>query len=286
MSKFYSQYLVNHLLEGAKSELKSNSVFIGLNQEQECIINFDNQGIDIEEIETVVQIGGYDKVQSLMESKDMNYIIPSKIFADSVICGLYMLILAKWRDPGQDDLITKDDKTIDAAYMDCAHVQQDNNGNIFASLYCDNYDPTYNGDLVIFEVLSNDDTSEQDLAKNGNHFLDSIKTNKARYAAFDGMIFPQAELDISRKVEELIGISVEDTNYVFNEAMLQCKLKINHLGAKLEVAMYGGMMAESIPNPTWVINGTYAVHFTRKNVLYASVLITPNDFKKVEIDFG
>jgi hypothetical protein len=286
MSKFYSTYLVNHLLNVAKSELKNNSVFIGLNQEQESIINFDNQGIDIEEIDTVVQIGGYEKVQSLMESKDMNYIPPDKILSDSVICGLYMLILAKWRDPGHYDLITKDDKTIDAAYMDCANVQQDNSGNIFASLYCDNYDPTYNGDLVIFEVLSNYDTSEQKLSQNGNYFLDLIKSNKARYAAFDGMCFPQAELDISRKVEELIGISVKGTNYVFNEAMLQCKLKINHLGAKLEVAMYGGMMAESIPNPTWEIKGTYAVHFTRKNVLYASVLITPEDFKKVEIDFG
>jgi hypothetical protein len=178
--------------------------------------------------------------------------------------------------------------------MDCANVQYDENHITFASIHCDNHTPYYNGDLAIFETLSNIDTPEYQIEKNGQHFLSQIVNNKAGYCSYDGMHFPQVNLDINRALDELNGINICDTDYVFVDGKVQCKLKMNHIGAKLEVAMYGGMMAESIPNPPWIINDTFTVHFARYNnmydarghyVLFSSILITPEHFKRVEIKF-
>jgi hypothetical protein len=294
MSKFYSSYFANQLLQLAKKGFEEDQRFCGNNSEQLAIINYNDQDLELEELQTILQIGGYSKVQTFFESKNMKYNPPKEVTVTSIICGLYANFQAKWRDPGHECFIMQGDNRICGADMDCANVQMDENKILFASLYCDNFTQYYNGDLVIFETLSKVDTPEAIIEKNGNHFLSQIVNNKAGYATYDGMQFPQTDVDINRILDEVNGINIENTDFVFADCNVQAKLQMNHIGAKLEVAMYGGMLAESIPNPPWIINDTFTVHFARYNnmydaksqyVLFSSVLVTPEHFKRVEIKF-
>jgi hypothetical protein len=294
MSKFYSTYFAHQLLRLAKKEFKEQQIWFGTDSEQFKIIDYDDQELTLQELETTLQIGGYSEVQKFYQTKNMNYNPPGTVLATSIICGLYGNFQAQWLDPGNECTILKDDKKIYGADMECAFVQMDENSITFGSLYCDNHNQYYNGDLVIFETLSNENTSHEEIEKNGQHFLHQLVNNKARYASYDGMQFPQIDVDIDRTLDEVNGIGIKDTDYAFSDCHVQCKLKMNHIGAKLEVAMYGGMMAESIPNPPWIINDTFAVHFARSNnmndvkgqyILFSSVLVTPEHFKRVKIEF-
>jgi hypothetical protein len=63
MSKFYSTFFCKQLIELAQKEFEADQKWCGNNHQQNAILEYDNQELELEELETTLQIGGFDQVQ-------------------------------------------------------------------------------------------------------------------------------------------------------------------------------------------------------------------------------
>jgi hypothetical protein len=149
-----------------------------------------------------------------------------------------------------------------------------------------------NGDYVIFEQKTHVNSTPEELEANGLHFLPLVFDYDLNQRNYVGINFPQVDMDTKRDIHELIG-ATSDTGkeYTVSICKGRCQLQLNHIGAKLKMAMGGVAYTTSIRQEyIWTINDTFAVHFCRQDnagveQVYASVLVTPEDFKQVTIDF-
>ncbi len=228
---------------------------------------------------------GLNKVNDFLISKGMtDRLLPGPIAEDDIAVAVYLLILSKWINPGQ-----KTYRRVNGQELVCA----ENNGIVkidlvsgkpFGILYLEN------GDYVIFEDISSVDDSELEFEANGVR-LATIEPEIMPEYDYSGVVFAHVELDINRDIDEITGLTALNTNDKLSLVKGQCKLKLNHLGAKLEIAMSAIMESTSIRAPKYLeFLDTFTVHFVRKNEMsadvYASIQVTSEDFHEVEIDFG
>jgi hypothetical protein len=285
MSDFASSYLCQELVSAIGQKLKPNAVWNGKDSDQKALLER-SFSIDMAELDSCVQEGGTDLVKVFLHKKGMHLDLPDEIGADAICAAVVLIICSRWAFPGTEIDILKGDKKYDGAKL-VASIFKTSDNHIYSPIMLDN------GDYVIFEQKTKDGSSPKEKELNGKMFASLIGKNP--YSGDNtnlcdeyngGLIFPQVDLEVSRDIAEIIGAYTSNPDYTLAIAKGQCKLQMNHLGAKLKIAMGGVAMSTSFKVETpWIIDDTFCVHFVREGEVYASVLVTPEHFHKVEINF-
>jgi ribosomal protein L14 len=292
MSTFGSNYVARQLLNTFAKRIGNNVRWLGKDKKQQLFVDNEYTNLQMDEIDAESQIGGTDIVKAFLSRKQIDLDLPDSIDAGDICAAVVLDIKSKWKNKGTEikiakpaNLATQDDKYYHGANLSTS-VSKDSNGFWFATI------PMTNGDYVIFEQKTHVNSSPEELEANGLHFLPLAFDYQLSQRNYVGMIFPQVDMDTKRDIHELIG-AVSDTDKQFTIAICKgrCQLQLNHIGAKLKMAMGGVAVTTSIRQEyIWSINDTFAVHFCRKDSadveqVYASVLITPDAFKQVTIEF-
>ncbi|MGL4757966.1 MAG: hypothetical protein ACRCXZ_01410, partial [Patescibacteria group bacterium] len=255
--------------------------------------------VELHELETASGLGseGLKVVNNFMIEKGMfDCVLPGPVNPDSIVAGVYLKILSQWLVEGyklyKNLEITKNPtaftKTGESVLLENqpyafaqieGQIQEDyltRQKYATASLN--------NSDIVIFESISEEADSELVIEANGFRLASQLGSDK--YFAFDGLQFPHVDLNINRNLVEIEGVHATNSNYIVTTVLGQCKLKVNHIGVELELAASGLCESTSIKLPKYLaFTDTFTMHFVRKQKVYASVLITKEDFKEVEINF-
>jgi hypothetical protein len=285
MSDFASSYVCQELVSAIGQKLKPNAVWNGKDSDQQALLER-SFSIDMAELDSCVQEGGTDLVKVFLHKKGMYLDLPDEIGKDAICAAVVLIISSRWAFPGTEIDILKGDKKYDGAKLESSIFKTSDN-HLYSPVMLDN------GDYVIFEQKTTIDCTPKIIEKNGKMFASLIGKNaySGDYANLSneyngGLIFPQVDLEVSRDITEIIGAYTTNPDFRLVIAKGQCKLQMNHLGAKLQIAMGG--IAEStslVLYKSWIIDDTFCVHFVREGEVYASVLVTPEHFHKVEINF-
>ena len=285
MSKFTSYVLTKQLLGVIAKEAKESIVWSG-NDEQNEFLRREEQ-LTIHELESESQTGGVDKVNKFLTERGMtDALLPETTQPDAIAAAIYLLILSKWKVQGQKCMIKGDDQrsTYVGADLVCSI------GKTFDTKFADI--ELENGDRVIMTQTTSKSDTLSGLESEGRYFAKLIYSGYSYLDNYEGVQFPHIDLDIKRTLHEIKGLQSLNSDLNIAEAKAQCKLKVNHIGVKLEVAMaavaYRGM---SMPKEKLVLNDTFDIHFLRKDqttkkyVCYVSLQVTPEHFKEVTIEF-
>jgi hypothetical protein len=284
MSNFGSNFLALQLLKELGSRIGDKTKWFGKDKKQQTFADRDYGDLEMSEIEGKSQIGGTNEVKDFLLKKSIELNLPDEIGSDDICAAVVLDIKAKWLSKGMEVKIKKldtPDQYYDAARMN-GSCYKDKDGFMFARAMLKNFD------FVIFEQKTNTRSSIEEMEENGRHFLKSFDDGKTAMHNYTTFTFPQVDLDSSRDVLELIGMKAQGTSeFTVAIAKGRCLLQLNHIGAKLKMAMGGVAMTTSIRQEfNWEINDSFCVHFCRNEWVYASVFVTPEHFKKVDIDFG
>jgi hypothetical protein len=276
MSQFASKAICQKLLE----QFKPIDMWKGPDSVEKYIASMDS--IDLPEVESAKGYGneGLKIVNTFLTNKAMgDCLLPGPVGDDDMVAAVYLLILSKWQSEGI--LVYRDINNKQVAYaQNPGLVKLDPvTGKHFGVLYLQN------GDYVLFEDISTTAMTPLQIESNGVR-LASIETSLIHDYSYTGVEFPHVELDIKRDIDEITGVYTEDGNKL-TRVKGQCKLKMNHLGARVEVAMAGIMETTSVRMPKYLtFENLFNVHFVRKDKVYVSVQATEDAFKEVVIDFG
>jgi hypothetical protein len=292
MSTFASNYVAQQLLKTFGKAIGGNVKWNGKDKKQQAFVDNEYVNLQMEEIDSESQIGGTNIVKAFLTRKQIDLDLPDSIDSGDICAAVVLDIKSKWVKKGIEtkikkpaDLIKPDDQFYNGAQLS-ASVSKDKNGFFYSKAMMTN------GDYVIFEQKTNNSSTPEELEANGLHFLESVHVKNQYQYNYVGLTFPQVDLDTKRDIHELIG-ATSNTSKEFTVAICKgrCQLQLNHIGAKLKMAMGGVAETTSIRvELIWTVNDTFAVHFCRKDSegidqLYASVLVTPEHFKKVTIEF-
>jgi hypothetical protein len=276
MSGFASSYVCQQLLAVINRTIDSKSPWFGTREDQIAVLNRVFT-IVMPELKSKSQVGGTDEVKTFLNENQTSLDLPDTIGSSDVCAAVILSICVKWQNVGIEEKITKNGKNYDGACLP-ASIYKSPEGCTYSSV------PLVNGDTVIFEQKTNVFSTIQEMEENGLLFAGYNSTNNLYQ--YDGLIFPQVDLDVSRDFYEIKNISVSNPDYVLAVVKGRCQLQMNHLGAKLKMASGGNAFEECVFTPQyWIIDDTFCVHFVREGEVYASVLVTPEHFHKVEIDF-
>ncbi len=280
-SNFTSTFIAQQLLTTFGKELKSDVTWCTKDAHQQELLDRAFT-IDMHEIESKAQIGGTHLVKEFLASKGIELKLPSQIEPLSICAAVVLIILSRWEVQGVEVKIPNGDTYYDGARVS-ATVCRNTSGELYGLI------PLKNDDYVIFEQNTTINSTIQEMEKNGLNCLVDMDTNYLSNIQKDYQFieFPQVDLVVNRNLDELIGLQTLNPPYEITDAVGQCKLRMNHIGAEVKIAMAGVMKSVSIrPQPqSWVIDDTFCVHFIRNDEMYASILIAPEHFKRVEIDF-
>jgi hypothetical protein len=251
--------------------------------------------VSLPELESEIGSGnaGLEKVNRFLVNKGMtDCLLPGPISEQDVAAAVYLLILSMWQAPG--DRVyrsvnwatpgTTVNKTIDNQKVAYAQnpglVKQDTlTGKFFGIIHLENRD------YVIFEDISSTSMSPVQIENVGVR-LAKLEPTLDRDYSYTGIEFPHLDLDIKRSIEEIEGLVTTDGKNKIGIVKGQLKLKMNHLGAKLEIAMAAVMESTSIRMPKYLTFEQHLnVHFVREGEVYASIQATEESFKEVVIDF-
>jgi hypothetical protein len=279
MSNFYSSYLAQELLNEI---LSSTYELHELNWKSSKKINDEliksNFGdLHIQEIETISQIGGTETVIKFLTDRGMDSDLDQEIGQKDIAAALYLKIKAGWKNTGIPYGITKGDNLISGSKVQATIFEIYDWS--FAIIELDN------GDEVILETKTDSSTLPHLIEANGRYFVESqdnnnlVSRNDYRYVTF-----PQIDINFKRDLDEIIGNVIDGADYELQKAKGQIKLKMNHIGVKLEVAMAAQAVALSYhPDLNWIIDGDYGIHFVRDNMVYCSIFASEGDFKEVTV---
>jgi hypothetical protein len=279
MSYFASQKVSRRLLEmfspmdtwSGHGEVQSYLNFI-----RSC----ENVGI-FNELESRIGQGmpGLSLVNNFLTEKHMEgCLIEGPIGDQDLVAAVYMLIQSQWRTPGE--LIYKLEAGKRKAYAQNPGIVliEPETGERIGLLELEN------GDRVIFENLSSKTNTPFQLEANGANLSKDLQSMRVDND-YTGVIFPHINLDLTREyVEELIGAMAPTGG--LSQVRAQLKLQLNHVGAKVEVAM-SAVFEKCVRMPQYLIfDGEFAIHFVRGNEVYLSTFVTEEHFQEVEIDFN
>jgi hypothetical protein len=277
-SNFASSYVCQQLLTTFSNTLNSKSPWAGKNPDQKAVLDR-KFTLVMPELKSKSQIGGTDQVKTFLDENKISLELPNEIGELDVCAAVILTILSKWKTEGFEVKIKKDNTEYDGACLSTV-ICKNPEGFMYASI------PLVGGDLVIFEQKTTESSSILEMEQNGLLFAGYTKDTNHYQHGYNGIIFPQVDLDVKRDMVEIIGVKTSNPDYVLTIAKGRCQLQMNHIGAKLKIAMGGVATSTSLSRPKyWTIDNTFCVHFVRNGEVYASVLITPEHFHKVEINF-
>jgi hypothetical protein len=285
MTQFSSDLLTCELLNVVQKVSPFDLQWVPNNRQNQLLKRVSD--IKMPEMESIGQFGGVDRVNQFLIDRGMVNALLQPIPQDGVAGAIYLKILSKWLEKGESlEMITPTNKPVDGVKLK-SQVYKDNFGKYFAVVFLEN------GDFIILENTTPLDPTSEILENAGDYFMQSVLEHDYLQSDFGFVHFPMLDIDYSRDWTEIIGMSEETGKYVIDQARGQCKLALNEIGVKLEIAISTGMRSLSVqmPKQTWQINDTFCLHFIRPNedddlVRYASIQATPGDFKRPEIDFN
>lgn len=286
MANFASNFLAQQLLKELGYKIDKDTIWTGKDKAQQKFVDYDFGDLKMPEIEGMGQIGGTNLVKEFLMNKGIPLDLPDEIDFEDICAAVVLDIKSTWKVKGKETKIPKPNmpdgsiECYDGAKLK-GMVFEDRDKFKFSKA------TLTNGDYVIFEQKSNAKSSVLEIEENGRYFAANIENYllcKGEYVSFS---FPQVDLDTKRDIDELLGVKTSNIkDYKVTIAKGRCLLQLNHIGAKLKMAMGGVAVATSFrPEYNWEIDDTFCVHFCRDTFVYASVLVTPEFFKKVEIDF-
>jgi hypothetical protein len=105
-------------------------------------------------------------------------------------------------------------------------------------------------------------------------YVEKISNNmKAAFFEYEGVIFPQIDLDEEGPIEWLVGLQFETPSgkipyYVISEALQQTKLKMNEEGFRVKSAVALGILGEAVleKKEPYVINQPFLLWIARKGL--------------------
>jgi hypothetical protein len=277
MSQFASKAICQKLLE----QFKPIDMWKGSDSVEQYIASM--YSIDLAEVESAKGYGneGLKFVNTFLTNKGMgDCLLPGPVGDDDMIAAVYLLILSKWQSEGILIYRNVDNKQVAYAQNPGLVKLDPVTGKHFGVLYLQY------GDYVLFEDISTTSMTPLQIESNGVR-LASIETSLNQDYSYTGVEFPHVELDIKRDIDEITGVYTEDGKNKLTRVKGQCKLKMNHLGARVEVAMAGIMETTSVRMPKYLtFEKLFNVHFVRQNKVYVSIQATEDAFKEVVIDFS